>query len=134
MTLRRNNQLSINDKSTEFLFYTTPNGEVKVEVILNNENLWLTQEKMAELFGVQRPAITKHLKNIFLEGELDEKMVSSILEHTTMHGAIEDKGKISHEKAKQKAFTEYDEFNKTQLIESDFDREIKKLLKSEKEI
>jgi hypothetical protein len=46
---------------------------------------------MAELFGVQRPEITKHLKNIFESGELDEKVVCSILEHTTQHGAITDK-------------------------------------------
>jgi hypothetical protein len=61
---------------------------VKVEIFLRNENIWLTQEKIALLFGVQRPAITKHLKNIFESGELDEKVVSSILEHTTIHGAI----------------------------------------------
>ena len=59
-----------------------------VEVLLNNETIWLTQERMAELFGVQRPAITKHLKNIFVSGELDEQLVCSTLEHTTEHGAI----------------------------------------------
>jgi hypothetical protein len=73
---------------TEFLLYTTPNGKVKVEIFLRDENIWLTQDKIALLFGVQRPAITKHLKNIFETGELDEKVVSSILEHTTQHGAM----------------------------------------------
>lgn len=77
-----------NDTFNEFLLYTTPNGKVKVEIFLHNETVWLTQEKIAELFGVQRPAITKHLKNIFNSGELNESMVSSILEHTTAHGAI----------------------------------------------
>jgi hypothetical protein len=77
-----------NNSFTEFLLYTTPNGHVKVEIFLRDENIWLTQEKIALLFGVQRPAITKHLKNIFESGELDEKVVSSILEHTTIHGAI----------------------------------------------
>lgn len=72
----------------EILFYTTPNGNVKVEIYLQNETIWLTQQKIADLFGVQRPAITKHLKNIFETGELKEKVVSSILEHTTQHGAI----------------------------------------------
>ena len=67
--------------TTEFLLYTTPNGNVKVEILLNNETLWLTQQRIADLFGVQRPAITKHLKNIFDSGELDEKSISSILEH-----------------------------------------------------
>jgi hypothetical protein len=81
-------QLSTQDQATEFLLYTTPSGDIKVEVILRDESIWLTQERMAELFGVQRPAITKHLKNIFETGELDEKPVCSILEHTTEHGAI----------------------------------------------
>ncbi len=80
--------LSLQDQTTEFLLYTAPNGEVKVEVLLSNETLWLTQARMAELFGVQRPAITKHLKNIFESNELKEDMVCSILEHTTEHGAI----------------------------------------------
>ena len=80
--------LSTQDQTTDFLLYTAPNGEIKVEVLLSNETIWLTQERMAELFGVQRPAITKHLKNIFETGELVEKLVCSILEHTTEHGAI----------------------------------------------
>lgn len=74
-----------------FLIYNTPNNEVRVNVFLENETLWLTQKAMAELFGVQRPAITKHLKNIFETGELKEEVVSSILELTTQHGAIIDK-------------------------------------------
>lgn len=70
----------------EILLYTTPNGNVKVEIFLQNETIWLTQQKIADLFGVQRPAVTKHLKNIFETGELKEEVVSSILEHTTLHG------------------------------------------------
>lgn len=92
------NQISIKDQITEFLLYSAPNGDVKVEVFLHNENLWLTQEKMAELFGVQRPAITKHLNNIFEDKELEENVVSSILEHTTLHGAI--KGKTQTKQVK----------------------------------
>lgn len=91
-------EIKIRDEITEFLLYTSPSGEIKVEVYLYNENIWLTQEKIAELFGVQRPAITKHLKNIFAEGELEENSVSSILEHTTLHGAIE--GKTQTQKVK----------------------------------
>lgn len=75
----------------EILLYTTPNGRVKVEIYLQNETIWLTQQKIADLFGVQRPAVTKHLKNIFETGELKEELVSSILEHTTQHGAIKGK-------------------------------------------
>ena len=81
-------ELSLQDQTTEFLLYTAPTGAVKVEVLLSGETLWLTQERMAELFGVQRPAITKHLKNIFESNELQEEVVCSILEHTTEHGAI----------------------------------------------
>lgn len=73
---------------SEMLLYTTPNGKVKVEIYLQNETIWLTQQKIAELFGVQRPAVGKHLKNIFETGELKEEVASSILEHTTQHGAI----------------------------------------------
>jgi hypothetical protein len=91
-------QLVPNNSFNEFLLYTTPNGKVKVEIFLHNENIWLTQEKIALLFGVQRPAITKHLKNIFESGELNEEVVSSILEHTTKHGAIE--GKMQETKVK----------------------------------
>lgn len=83
--------LSIKDELTEFLLYSAPSGDVKVEVLLNNETLWLTQERMAQLFGVQRSAITKHLKNIFDGAELVEQVVCSILEHTTEHGAISGK-------------------------------------------
>ena len=82
----------------EILLYTTPNGKVKVEIYLQNETIWLTQQKIAGLFGVQRPAITKHLKNIFETGELKEEVVSSILEHTTQHGAIV--GKTQESKVK----------------------------------
>ena len=77
-----NKIITIKDELTEFLLYTTPNAEIKVEIFVNDETVWLPQKRMAELFGVQRPAITKHLKNIFESGELDENSVSSILEHT----------------------------------------------------
>ena len=52
-------------ETREILFYKTDNGEVRVEILLYQENLWLTQAKMAELFEVQKAAISKHLKNIF---------------------------------------------------------------------
>ncbi len=62
-------QLSTQDQTTDFLLYTAPNGEIKVEVLLSNETIWLTQERMAELFGVQRSTITKHLKSVFESGD-----------------------------------------------------------------
>ncbi|MFA6756056.1 MAG: virulence RhuM family protein [Bacilli bacterium] len=90
--------ITVRDELTDFLLYTDPNGDVKVEAFLHNETIWLSQQRMAELFGVQRPAITKHLKNIFESGELNEDMVCSILELPTQHGAIE--GKTQNVKTK----------------------------------
>jgi hypothetical protein len=81
-----NKQLSIKDELTDFLLYTSPNGKVKVEVILNGETVWLTQKSIAQLFGVNVPAISKHLKNIFENGELEENSVVSILETTAKDG------------------------------------------------
>lgn len=82
----KNKEIIKDSSSNEFLFYTTPTGDVKIEIFLHNENVWLTQDKIALLFGVQRPAITKHLKNIFENQELVEESVSSILEHTANDG------------------------------------------------
>ncbi|MBU2638547.1 MAG: virulence RhuM family protein [Nanoarchaeota archaeon] len=62
-------------EKTEFLLYTSPNGEVKVDVFFHNENIWLTQKRMAELFDVEIPTINEHLKNIFSSGELGENSV-----------------------------------------------------------
>jgi len=86
------------DELTEFLLYTAPDGQVKVECILHDETIWLTQKRIAELFGVGVPAISKHLKNIFESGELQEEVVISILETTTQHGAME--GKIQAQKTR----------------------------------
>lgn len=84
--MAKRNQLKAIEGMSEFLIYTTPSGKIKVEAFIHNENIWLTQDKIAILFGVGRPAITKHLKNIFLSGELQENSVSSILEHTATDG------------------------------------------------
>ncbi|HCU31431.1 MAG: hypothetical protein UX09_C0015G0001 [Candidatus Uhrbacteria bacterium GW2011_GWE2_45_35] len=67
--MKKNIQVA-NNSFTEFLLYTDPNGKVKVEIFLYNENIWLTQAKIADLFGVERSVVTKHLQNIFQEGEL----------------------------------------------------------------
>ncbi|APR65717.1 virulence protein RhuM/Fic/DOC family protein [Thalassolituus oleivorans] len=68
--------------------YTTSDGQVAVEVTQNADTLWLTQAQMADLFGTKRPAITKHLSNIFKSGELDEDSTCSILEHMAEHGQV----------------------------------------------
>jgi hypothetical protein len=68
------------------ILYTTPNGAIRVEVMVRNETVWLTQKALAELFGVKVPAISKHLKGIFATGELTESAVVSILETTAADG------------------------------------------------
>ena len=78
-------------KQIQFLIYNTPTEQVKVEVVIKDETLWLTQKAMAELFGVGVPAISKHLKNIFIEGELNEEVVVSKMDITTTHGALANK-------------------------------------------
>lgn len=68
---------------------------IEVRFDEKTETIWLTQQQIADLFDTQRPAITKHLGNIFKSGELEENVVSSIMEHTTQHGAIKGKTQIS---------------------------------------
>ncbi|MBU1613057.1 virulence RhuM family protein [Patescibacteria group bacterium] len=84
--MEKDKQIAKQNTFTEFLLYTTPNGKVKVEIFLRDENLWLTQKRMADLFGVGIPAINKHLKNIFESGELQKDSVISILEITAEDG------------------------------------------------
>ena len=85
---KKENELSIRDEMTEFLLYTAPDGQVKVEVFLHDETIWLPQMRIAELFAVGIPAISKHLNNIFKSGELIEESVISILETTADDGKI----------------------------------------------
>ena len=79
-------KLTVCDELTEFLLYTAPGGKVKVEVFVHDETLWLPQKRIADLFGVGVPAISKHLANIFESGELIENSVVSILETTAADG------------------------------------------------
>lgn len=66
--------------------FTSQDGQAQLEVALEQETVWLSQAQMAELFGTKRPAITKHLSNIYKSGELDEQTTCSILEHMAEHG------------------------------------------------
>ena len=75
----------------QFLLYNMPDYDGKIQVVVKDETLWCTQKAMAQLFGVGVPAISKHLKNIFDEGELDKNVVLSKMEITTQHGAMEEK-------------------------------------------
>jgi len=79
------------DNRFEFLIYRTAEENISVDALVKDETIWLTQKGMAELFGVHPPAISKHLKNIFEEGELQEGVVVSKMEITTPHGAIQGK-------------------------------------------
>ena len=72
--------LAPSSQDNEIILYQ-PDSTVKLEVRLENETVWLTQQQIADLFGTKRPAITKHLANIYKSGELDENSTCSILEH-----------------------------------------------------
>lgn len=80
------NNLEVISSTEEFLVFKTQEKEKGISVRYENENLWMTQKAMAELFDVQRPAITKHLANIFNEKELDKETVCSKMEHTAEDG------------------------------------------------
>lgn len=81
-----NKNLSIQDQMTDFILYSTPDGSVKIEAFLHNETIWLTQKKIAELFGVDRSVVAKHLKNIFDSFELDKDSVCAKIAHTADDG------------------------------------------------
>ena len=88
----------MNEKKFEFLLYSSADEEVSVNALVKDETIWLTQKAMAELFGVNVPAISKHLKNVFEEGELNEEVVVSKMEITTPHGAIDGKTQTKNAK------------------------------------
>lgn len=73
---------------SKFILYTSPSGEIKLDVFIRDETLWLTQKMMSELFGVEISAISKQLANIFESGELEEDSVVSILETTASDSKI----------------------------------------------
>lgn len=75
-----NEIIPIND---EIVIYQSEDGNIKVDVLFQDETVWLTQEQMALLFGKGRTTITEHISNIFSEGELQEEMVCRKFRHTT---------------------------------------------------
>ena len=75
-------------KQMEMVLYRTEDDNVTVSALIKDETIWITQKAMAELFGVQTPAISKHLKNIFEQGELREEVVVSKMEIPTPHGTF----------------------------------------------
>ena len=109
----------------QILLYQTPDGESRIEVRLEGETVWLNLEQMAELFQRNKSTISRHIKNVFEEGELNKEVVVAKYATTTQHGAIEGKsqtlrisrkdilthaGHVSAQLAKAKADAEYDKF------------------------
>jgi len=78
-------------KQMEMVLYRTEDDSVTVSALIKEESIWLTQKAMAELFGVDKSGISRHLAKIFESGELDEKVVVAKIATTTQHGAIEGK-------------------------------------------
>lgn len=81
----------MDSKEAHFLMYRVAEDEVAVNALVKDDSIWLNQKAMAELFDVSTSSISRHLKNIFDEGELDEKVVVAEIATTTHHGAIEGK-------------------------------------------
>lgn len=79
------NELNI---SHNFLLYTNDQGDIKVDVLLKDESIWLTINQMAELFGIDKSGISRHIKNILETGELQEGVVVAKIASTTQHGAM----------------------------------------------
>ena len=81
-----NNNIRITDELQIVLYQPNESISLQVKIDASHDTVWLTQQQIADLFGTKRPAITKHLRNIFNSGELDQNSVSSILEHTAADG------------------------------------------------
>lgn len=82
------------NKELQFLIYNTPDDNISVNALVKDETIWLSQKAMAELFDVEVPAVSKHLSNIFAEGELDENSTVSKMEIVQQEGARQIKRKI----------------------------------------
>ena len=79
------------NSNTELIIYTTDDGITKVEATFDGDTVWLSQEQMAELFQRDKSTISRHIRNIFTEGELDEKVVVAEIATTSPHGAMKGK-------------------------------------------
>ena len=77
--------------NSELIIYQALDGKIKIDVRLEDETVWLTQNNMAQLFGKAKSTINEHIKNIFVEGELDKNVVVRNFRTTTRHGAIKGK-------------------------------------------
>ena len=136
----------MNDNN-QIIMYRTEDGLTKIDVTLENETVWLTQDQMAELFQRDRSVITKHVGNIFKEGELDEKSNVQFLHIANSDKPVkyyslvlQNAGTISHEMALAKAGEEYSKYKKQNIgelsqVEKDFiesAKKVQKMLESKK--
>ena len=78
-------------KQMEMALYHSEQRDVVVKAVIKDETIWITQKAMAELFGIDKSGVSRHLSNIFKSGELDEEVVVAKIATTTQHGAIEGK-------------------------------------------
>ncbi len=95
---KENNTNSELQQISNFVIFQTENGKVNIDVYFQDETLWLTQKLISELFEKGRSTITEHLKKIFTDGELDEKVVCRNFRHTTQHGAVKGKEQVKEVK------------------------------------
>lgn len=125
-------------KQISYILYSSPEEDVKVMALVKDETIWLTQKAMAELFDCSTDNISLHLKNVFASGELEKKSVTEEISATASDGKnyrmnfynLDGNGKVSRDQADEKAFGEYEIFNRTQKIDSDFDKVIRKIKKN----
>ena len=94
--MEKHRKIQPSDALSDFILYTAPSGEVKVEIYFQNETIWLTQQKIADLFGVERSVVTKHLANIFNDGELDKTSTSAKFAQVQKEGEREVKRNIEY--------------------------------------
>lgn len=120
------------------LFYNDEEGNIKVEVLLENGDVWLNTEALAALFNIDRSGIVRHINNIYKDDELSEKATCAKIAQVQMEGTcevenalkvfhyevLEGKGKVSHKQAVKKAENEYEKYRIIQdkSYVSDFDR------------
>ncbi len=81
-------------EENKIIIYQTEDGQTQIDVRLDNDMVWLTQAQMAELFQKDRTVITRHINNVFKEGELSREEVCAKFAHTTQHGAVKGKKQI----------------------------------------
>ena len=92
--MKRNEHKGPLGELSDIILYTAPSGEVRIDIYVQDETVWLTQQKIADLFGVDRTVVSKHLKNIYKEGELEKKATSAKFAQVQKEGEREVKRNI----------------------------------------